>query len=300
MLLDGLDEVGHFLDKWIHRLVRHLAALAGDGASRTGAKDVFPDDGTVLAVEFQPIPTLKHGRHGAFGQQAARIVEDQGGDLIIGTLIDRTGQPSADTRWLAKIPAPDIDQVRADSAQRPVAGLLAVRPPALRVLVLRDQQGAGIAHGPDGLRLEQRFDVLQTSVEPVVVAHREGYPAGPNRGRHALTASIRRGHRFFTQHVLPSLHRGNHLGLVHRIRGGDNHRIHLRALQQGIEIVIDLWNAMLLGKGSTAGFITTQDRHQARRIDCVHGRHEGMLGNTARAQQRNTKRHSFFLPQGWQ
>src|SRR5687768_11182666 len=102
----------------MHRLVRHLASLAGDAAPRTGAKDVFPDDGTVLTVEFQPIPTPKHSRHGTFGQQAARVVKDQSGDLIIGALIDRTGQPSADTRRLAKIPAPDIDQVRADSAQR--------------------------------------------------------------------------------------------------------------------------------------------------------------------------------------
>lgn len=41
---------------------------------------------------------------------------------------------------------------------------------------------------------------------------------------------------------------------------------------------------MLLGKGSAAGHITTQDCHQARRINCVHGRNKGMLGNTARAQ----------------
>ena len=75
--------------------------------------------------------------------------------------MDRTGQTTADTRRLAKIPAPDIDEVRPDSAQCPVAGLLAVRPPSLRVLVLRDQQGAGIAHGANCLRLEQRLDVLQ-------------------------------------------------------------------------------------------------------------------------------------------
>ena len=103
----------------------------------------------------------------------------------------------------------------------------------------------------------------KTSVELVVVAHCEGHPTGPNRRCHALTAGIRRRHRFFTQHVLPSLHRGNHLRLVHRIRSGDNHRIHLRAPQQGIEIVIHLWNAMLLGKGSAAGFVTAQNRHQA-------------------------------------
>lgn len=42
LLLDGLDEIGYFLDEWIHRLVRYLVALAGDGALRTGTKDVFP------------------------------------------------------------------------------------------------------------------------------------------------------------------------------------------------------------------------------------------------------------------
>src|SRR5919197_1519707 len=98
--------------------------------------------------------------------------------------------------------------------------------------------------------------------------------------------------------MLASLRCGNHLRFMRGIRGGDNHGVHLRAPQQGIEVVIHLGDAMLLSKSGATRLVATQNRHQACPVDRLHGRDEGTLGNIARAQQRNTERHGVFLPKG--
>jgi hypothetical protein len=49
------------------------------------------DNGAVLPIEFQPIPVPEDGGYGQLSEQAARIVEDQGGHLIIGAMMDRHG-----------------------------------------------------------------------------------------------------------------------------------------------------------------------------------------------------------------
>ena len=122
-MLDGLDEVGYFRDEWIPRLVGNRLPLARDRARLARAQDAFADDGAILSKEFQSIPTPKDGSYGQFGEQATRIIEDQGSDLIVRPMVGRTGQPSADARRIAKVPAPEVDQMRTNGAQCPVARL---------------------------------------------------------------------------------------------------------------------------------------------------------------------------------
>ena len=72
-------------------MVGNRFPLARDRACLARAQDAFADDGAILSKEFQSIPTLKDGSYGQFGEQATRIIEDQGSDLIVRPMVGRAG-----------------------------------------------------------------------------------------------------------------------------------------------------------------------------------------------------------------